>query len=65
MAFPCSCHVLSAERRGHRTGGELPHSTRGPALKKAGLDMSNKSLRMWFGLSLKKMSIYVWKDIFR
>lgn len=35
----CSCHVLSAERRGHRTGGELPHSTRGPALKKAELDM--------------------------
>lgn len=37
--LPCSCHVLSAERRGHRTGGELPHSTRGPALKKAELDM--------------------------
>lgn len=33
--LPCSCHAQSAKRRGNGKGGELPHSTLSPALKKA------------------------------
>lgn len=44
---------------GERGWGEPLHSTVGPVLKTAWLGTYRESQRMWFGSSLKKLSIYV------